>query len=39
MINIAIIDTHPLKILISKKQKILEMNIANNLTFAHEHEL
>ena len=36
MINIATIDTHPLKILISKKQKLLEMNIANNLAFTNE---
>ena len=33
MINI-IIDKYPLKLLISKNLKLLEMNIANNLKFA-----
>ena len=36
MIYIIIIDTYPLKLLISKKLKLLEMNIANNIKFAHE---
>ena len=35
-LNKAIIDTYPLKQLISKKLKLPEMNIANNLKFAHE---
>ena len=36
IINVTIIDTYPLKSLISRKLKLLEMNIANNLKFAHE---
>ena len=36
MLNITIIDTYPLKKLISKKLKLLQMNIANTLKFAHE---
>ena len=36
MLNITIIDTYPLKLLISKKLKVLDMNIANKLRFAHE---
>ena len=36
MINITIIDAYPLKSLISKKLTLLEMNIANNLKFAHD---
>ena len=35
MLNITIIDTYPLKQLISKKLKLLKMNKANNLKFAH----
>ena len=35
MINI-IIDKYPLKLFISKNLKLLEMNIVNNLKFAHE---
>ena len=36
MLNITIINTYPLKQLISKKLKLLKMNKANNLKFAHE---
>ena len=36
MINMIIIDTYPLKLLISKKLKLPHMNIANNLKSAHE---
>ena len=36
MINITIIDTYPLKELILRKLKLLEMNIDNELKFAHE---
>ena len=36
MINITIIDTYPLKELILRKRKLLEMNIDNELKFAHE---
>ena len=35
MLNITIIDTYPLKQLISKKLTLLKMNKANNLKFAH----
>ena len=34
-INITIIDIYPLKQLISRKVKLLEMNIYNKLKFAH----
>ena len=34
-INITIIDIYPLKQLISRKAKLLEMNIYNKLKFAH----
>ena len=34
-INITIIDIYPLKLLISRKVKLLEMNIYNKLKFAH----
>ena len=34
-INITIIDIYPLKKLISRKVKLLEMNIYNKLKFAH----
>ena len=37
MLNIAIIDTYPLKQLILKKLKLLEMNIANTLFFFYKH--
>ena len=35
MINVTIIDTYPPKILISRKLKLLHMNIDNKLKFAH----
>ena len=35
MINTTIIDTYLLKKLISRKLKLLEMNIDDKLTFAH----
>ena len=35
MINVSIIDTYPLKQLISRKLKLLEVNIDNKLKFAH----
>ena len=35
MLNITIIDTYPLKQLISKKLTLLKMNKVNNLKFAH----
>ena len=35
MINVTIIDTYPLKQLISRKLKLLEVNIDNKLKFAH----
>ena len=35
MINTTIIDTYLLKKLISRKLKLLEMNIDNKLKFAH----
>ena len=34
-INITIMDIYPLKQLISRKVKLLEMNIYNKLKFAH----
>ena len=36
MITTTIIHTYPLKRLISKKLTLLEMNIDNKLSFAHE---
>ena len=36
MINITIIDTYPLKQLILKKLKLIEMNIDCKVKFAHE---
>ena len=39
MINTTIIDTYLLKKLISRKLKLLEMNIDDKLTFAHALEI
>ena len=36
MINIKIIDKYPLKLLISRKFKLFEMNIDNKVKFVHE---
>ena len=36
MLNITIIGTYQLKQLVSKKLKLLEINITNSLKFAHE---
>ena len=32
-------DTYPLKLLISRKHKLLEMNINNEVKFAHELQI
>ena len=36
IINITIIDKYPMKKLISRKMKLLEINMDNKLKFAHE---
>ena len=39
MIDITIIDTYPLKSLTSRKLKLLEIYIDNELNFAQEYEI